>query len=116
MGDDDMSIGEIARSLRRIEQAQSDMLPLKVYTAEHQALQQYVNDFVQRTAATLDRIDRQFDEFRRDAAAEFKGIREAVAETPTRWADKAWTRILAAGGVMAALTSVVIAAFALRKG
>lgn len=116
MGDDDMSIGEIARSLRRIERSMGDMVPVKVYTAEHTALQQYVNDFVQRTSQTLDRIEHQFEEFRKETSAELKGIREDVATTPTRWADKAWTRVLASGGVMVALVGVVIAALNLRKG
>lgn len=120
MGDDDMTTGEIARSLRRLEEGQRefarDMLPTKLYAAEHQAMQQYVNEFVQRTSQTLDRIERQFDEFRKETAGDLKAMHDAIISTPSRWADKAWTRVLAAGGFMVALIGVVIAALTLRKG
>ena len=122
---DDLTPGEIARSLRRIEDAQlklaADAVPAKLWAAQHEALTDKLTDHARNSAEVHTRLERQIAEMRKDTARELEKVRTStstaidalrteVTEQPVRWADKAWTRGFAAVAVLLTLTGVVIAA------
>lgn len=125
---DDLTPGEIARSLKRIEDAQrqlaTDSVPAKLWAAQYDALTGKLTDHASNSAEVHARLERALDEMRKNTAREFEKLRKEtstaiealrteVSEQPVRWADKAWTRGLAALAVLVTLTGVVVAALSL---
>jgi hypothetical protein len=125
---DDLTPGEIARSLKRIEDTQlklaSDSVPAKLWAAQYEALIDKLADHARNSAEVHARLERQIEEMRKNFAREMEkqrtttttaidALRTEVTEQPTRWADKAWTRSLAALVVVLTLAGVVIAALSL---
>lgn len=89
---DDPTLGELARGLKRIEDAQmklaTEAVPAKLWAAEHQSLQNALADHVRQEGLDLSRIERAIAELRKtyDRAVEAlradldKEIRQARAE------------------------------------
>lgn len=122
---DDLTPGEIARSLKRIEDAQlklaADAVPAKLWAAQHEALSDKLTEHARNSTEVHARLERQISDMRKETARDIEkqraststaidALRAEVTEQPVRWADKAWTRGLAAMAVLLTLTGVVIAA------
>jgi hypothetical protein len=122
---DDLTPGEIARSLKRIEDAQrqlaTDSVPAKLWAAQYDALTGKLTDHASNSAEVHARLERtmtemrqefarELEKLRKDTSKQIEALRTEVTEQPTKWADKAWTRSLAAMVVVLTLAGVVIAA------
>lgn len=66
---DEVTLGEIARNLDRLDKAQrqlaTDSVPAKQYEVAHQALQQTLTDHITQSGIDRARIERAIDDLRR---------------------------------------------------
>jgi len=122
----------------RITDSARESVPAKLWAAEREALTRQIVDHTQQASRDLARLEqgqtdlrktheRDVAKLREDMAREFEkqrtttstaldALRTEVTEQPTKWADKAWTRILAVSSLLLVLAGVVIAALSLGKG
>lgn len=135
---DDLTPREIARELDRLNQgvqklgdriteSARESVPAQLWAAEREALRVQIADHIRQAGLDLGRLEqgladerrtrgRDVSQLRQDMGAEIKALRTEVTEQPERWADKAWTRILASGALIVTLAGVVVAALSLGKG
>jgi hypothetical protein len=122
----------------RITESAREAVPAQLWTAERDALTRQIIDHTQQASKDLARLEQGQSELRKtherdvarireDTAREFEkqrattstsieALRTEITEQPVRWADKAWTRILASSALLVTLAGVVVAALSLGKG
>ena len=128
---DDPTLGELARGLRRIEDAQmkiaTEAVPAKLWAAEHQSLQNALADHVRQAGVDLARLERSIADQRKtyDRAVESlrgdldKEIAQARAENREQIAAlkhdretsgmSAWQRFGIAASTLIGLLAVFVA-------
>lgn len=135
---DDLTSGEIRRSIERIERAQqqlaTDTVPAKLFAAQHQALEGALAEHVRQAVVDRERIERELGDVRRAHEGDVKALREDLgreigqaraehkaqlealnAQRETR-AQFTWQKALGLLTASAALAGVVVAAPAASKG
>lgn len=135
---DEPTLGELARNVKRIEDAQmklaTETVPAKLWAAEHQSLQNALGDHVRQSGIDHARIENALTDLRgvheRDvkelregldkevgqARRENKAQIEALRRERERRSDFTWQRALGVLTAAAALAGVIVAALAASKG
>lgn len=117
--EDPLTPGEIRRAIERLEQADrtlgdrltqvaSDMLPVKLWDAEHRALNEKLDRHEKSAEATQKRVEGEIDGLHEELK-EFREEREKHSEIT-------WTKILGLITAVTALAGVIIGVVGLTKG
>lgn len=135
---DDLTLGEVARNIDRLDKAQrqlaTDSVPAKQYEIAHQALRQNLADHIAQSSVDRERLERTIEDLRKTHDRDIKALREdldkeveqARAENKTQIAalkterDKrtefTWQRAVGLLTAAVALAGVIVAALAASKG
>jgi len=135
---DDLTLGELARNLDRLDKAQrqlaTDSVPARLYETAHQALQKALADHIAQSVVDRERIERAVGDLRTAHERDVKELREdldkeieqARAENRAQIAalkaerekrsEFTWQRAVGLLAVAVALAGVIVAALAASKG
>ena len=138
MGDNDLTTGEIARTLGRIERSQqeaqravddritklaAEMVPTSLWASEHKALAEDVRDLADDVREASARAESTAQERMQALRGEIKAVRQAQeAHAKTHEANASWSRsktltvVAIVVGAAATLVGAYIAAFAAAGG
>jgi ribosomal protein L16 Arg81 hydroxylase len=141
MAEGDLTLGEIGRSLIRIEAEQRalaaritesarEMVPAKLWAAELLALQQALAEHIRQSDQTRERLERELAETRKAHVRELAAAREEIKEdvddvrgqvkdvrdAQSKRSEFTWQRVLGLLALAATVAGVVVAALALSKG
>lgn len=79
---DEPTLGELARNVKRIEDAQmklaTETVPAKLWAAEHQSLQNALADHVRQSGVDHARIERELTDLRGGHERDVKELREGL--------------------------------------
>jgi hypothetical protein len=79
---DEPTLGELARNVKRIEDAQmklaTETVPAKLWAAEHQSLQNALGDHVRQSGVDHARIERELTDLRGAHDRDIKELREGL--------------------------------------
>lgn len=135
---DDLTLGEVARSLDRLERAHqqlaTDSVPAKLWAAQHKSLEDDLAEHVRQAVIDRERLERDLAELRKTHDRDTKALRDALekeieqarrenksqvealkAERDKR-TEFTWQRALGLLTAAAALAGVIVAALAASKG
>lgn len=135
---DDLTLGEVARSLDRLERAHqqlaTDSVPAKLWAAQHKSLEDDLAEHVRQAVIDRERLERDLAEVRKTHDRDTKALRDALEKEieQARRENKAqvealkaerekrteftWQRALGLLTAAAALAGVIVAALAASKG
>jgi len=135
---DDPTLGELARNIKRIEDAQmklaTETVPAKLWAAEHQSLQNALGDHVRQSGVDHDRLERALTDLRVVHERDIKDLRvdldkeiaqargenktqiEALRQEREKRSEFTWQRGVGLLTAAVALAGVIIAALAASKG
>jgi len=135
---DDLTLGELARSIERLERAHqqlaTDTVPAKLWAAQHKSLEDDLAEHVRQAVIDRERLERELAEVRKTHDRDTKALRDALekeieqarrenrtqvealkAEREKR-SEFTWQRAVGLLAVAVALAGVIVAALAASKG
>jgi len=135
---DDLTLGELARNVERLERAHqqlaTDSVPAKLWAAQHKSLEDDLADHVRQAVIDRERLERELAEVRKTHDRDTKALRDALekeieqarrenkaqvealkAEREKRY-EFTWTKAIGLLTAAAALAGVIVAALAASKG
>jgi hypothetical protein len=145
VGDDDLTIPEIARSLRRLEESDRSLgnritesareaVPAKLWAAQHQALEGALAEHIRQSGTDRERLERAVAEMRKAHDRDVRSLRDdldkeigqARAENRTqidalkaereKRTEFTWQRAVGLLSAALALAGVIVAAYAASRG
>jgi gas vesicle protein len=117
--EDPLTPGEIRRAIDRLEQADrtlgdritqvaSDMLPVKLWDAEHRALSKELDQHKKDADEDRKRIEREIGQVKKEV--------KEVREEPDKRSEITWTKVIGLITALATLAAVIVGVVGLTRG
>lgn len=127
---DPMTPGEISRAMKRLEaedRAQADrltslaaeMLPVKLWDAEHRALSEQLRRHEQESAERFGRLERQLDTYRATCdkrVEDVEGDIDELRRDRDRRSELTWQKAVGLIAALAAVATVIVTVLGQSKG
>lgn len=135
---DDLTLGELARNVERLERAHqqlaTDTVPAKLWAAQHKSLEDDLAEHVRQAVIDRERLERELADLRKTHERDTKTLRDALEKEieQARRENKAqvealkaerekrseftWQRAVGLLTAAVALAGVIVAALAASKG
>lgn len=128
--EDPLTPGEIIRAIKRLEDEDraaaaritllaAEMLPVKLWDAEHRALAELVRRHEQESSERQARLERMLDAYRTTCDKRVEDMEEAMdrlREQQDRRSELTWQKVIGLLGALAALALVIVTVLGQSKG